>query len=112
MRNETKLTVVKLIHTLVWIFFNTVIFYMLYAVIIGKLDMWLWIGYGLVALEGITLIIFKCSCPITNIARKYSMSSKANFDIYLPNWLAKHTVPISVSILGLVTCMTIYDLIK
>jgi len=112
MRNETKLAVVKIIHTLVWIFFNTVIFYMLYAVLVGKLDVWLWTGYGLVALEGITLVIFKCSCPITNIARKYSISSKDNFDIFLPNWLAKHTVPIDTSILGLVTIITIYHLIK
>jgi hypothetical protein len=112
MPDETKLIVVKIIHTLVWIFFNVVIFYMLYAVIINKLDAWLWIGYGLIALEGVTLIIFKCSCPITNIARKYSISSKDNFDIYLPNWLAKNTVFIYTSILAIVTILTIYQLIK
>jgi hypothetical protein len=112
MNNETKLIVVKIVHTLIWIFFNIVIFYMLYAVLINKLDVWLWIGYGLVTLEGVTLVIFKCSCPITNIARKYSISSKDNFDIYLPNWLAKHTVPIYTSILLVVTLITIYHLIR
>jgi hypothetical protein len=110
MHNETKLIVVKVIHTMVWIFFNIVIFYMLYAVIVNKLNAWLWIGYGLVALEGLTLVVFKCSCPITNIARRYSISSKDNFDIYLPNWLAKHTVVICVSILVVVTIITIYRL--
>jgi hypothetical protein len=97
---------------MVWMFFNTVIFYMLYAVIINKLDARLLIGYGLVGLEGLTLVIFKCSCPITNLARKYSISSKDNFDIYLPNWLAKHTVLISVSILTVVTIINVYQLIK
>jgi hypothetical protein len=29
-------------------------------------------------------------CPVTLIARKYSDSSKDNYDIYLPNWLAKN----------------------
>ena len=112
MHNQTKLVIIKIIHTLVWIFFNIVIFYMLYAVFINKLDAWLWVGYGLVALEGVTLVIFKCSCPITNVARKYSISSKDNFDIYLPNWLAKHTVLIYTSILVVVTIITIYQLIK
>jgi hypothetical protein len=111
MGNGTKLVVVKIIHTLVWIFFNIVIFYMLYAVIENKLDALLWMGYGLVALEVITLVIFKCSCPITTIARRYSISSKDNFDIYLPNWLAKYTVPIYSSILAVVTIITIYHLI-
>lgn len=35
---KTKLTLIKIIHTLIWRFFNFVIFYMLYAVIIDKLD--------------------------------------------------------------------------
>jgi hypothetical protein len=34
MRNETKLKLIKIIHTAIWIFFNFVIFYMLYAAII------------------------------------------------------------------------------
>lgn len=32
MKSETKLFLIKVVHTLVWIFFNVVIFYMLYAV--------------------------------------------------------------------------------
>lgn len=75
---------------------------MLYAVIIGKIDLWLWIGYGLFVLEGITLVIFKFICPLTVMARKYSNSSKANFDIYLPNWLAKHNKLIYTIILAVI----------
>jgi len=48
MQRDTKLVLVKVIHTLIWIFFNVVIFYMLYAVLQNKIDRWLWIGYGLV----------------------------------------------------------------
>ena len=55
MESKTKLTLIKIIHTLIWIFFNFVIFYMLYAAIANKLDRWLWIGYGFVFLEGLTL---------------------------------------------------------
>ena len=35
------LTFIKLLHTIIWVFFNGVIFYMLYAVLTNKLDMFL-----------------------------------------------------------------------
>jgi hypothetical protein len=59
MKSETKLTLIKAIHTLIWVFFNFVIFYMLYAAIANKLNIWLWIGYGFVFLEGLILLAFK-----------------------------------------------------
>ncbi len=112
MQAETKLTIIKTVHTCIWIFFNAVIFYMLYAVIVNKLDKWLWIGYGLFALEGITLLLFKFFCPLTIMARKYSDSQKDNFDIYLPNWLAKYTKLIYTSILVIIIGITIYRLVQ
>jgi len=109
---QTKLTIIKVVHTVVWVFFNVVIFYMLYAVIVNKLDTWLWVGYGLFLLEGITLLVFKRYCPLTVMARKYSNSSKDNFDIYLPNWLARYTKPIYTSILIIIMLITVYQLLK
>jgi hypothetical protein len=112
MRDQTKLTIIKTIHTLIWLFFNFLIFYMLYAAIMNKLDYWLWIGYGLFILEGITLVAFKFFCPLTTMARKYSDSTKANFDIYLPVWLAKYNKQIYTSILVIIIIITIYQLLK
>jgi hypothetical protein len=83
------LILIKTLHTIVWLFFNVVLFYMAYAVIINKIDKFIWISIGLIILEGIVLLIFNRVCPLTIIARKYSDSTKDNFDIYLPNWLAK-----------------------
>ncbi len=110
MQNETKLTLIKITHTAIWLFFNVVIFYMLYAVIVNKIDYWLWIGYGLFVLEGITLLAFKFFCPLTILARKYSDSTRANFDIYLPHWLAKYNKQIYTGILGVIIVITIYRL--
>ena len=112
MQSETKLIIIKIIHTLIWLFFNVVIFYMLYAVLVNKIDLWLWIGYGLFVLEGITLWAFRFYCPLTVIARKYSDSQKANFDIYLPHWLAKYNKLIYTCILGVIVLITIYRLIQ
>ena len=89
MKNESKLILVKTFHTLVWLFFNVVLLYMAYAVFVNKIDKFIWIGIGLIVLEGIVLLISNKVCPLTIVARKYSDSTKDNFDIYLPNWLAK-----------------------
>jgi hypothetical protein len=112
MQKEIKLILIKVLHTVIWLFFNVVIFYMLYAVIVNKLDKWLWIGYSLIVLEGLTLLIFKMVCPLTLMARNYSNSAKDNFDIYLPNWLAKYTKLIYTAILIVILIITIYQLLK
>jgi hypothetical protein len=96
--NDRKLLIIKIIHTLIWLFFNVVIFYLLYAAIVNKIDIWVWICIGLVVLEGLVLLAFKMFCPLTVIARKYSDSTKDNFDIFLPNWLAKYNKIIYTSI--------------
>ena len=89
--NQThKLLAIKLAHTLIWAFFVVVIFYVLYSGIYDKVTTYTWIGIGFVLLEGLVLLVFKMFCPLTLVARKYSDSEKDNFDIFLPNWLAKH----------------------
>jgi len=112
MNGETKLTLIKSIHTLIWIFFNVVIFYMLYAAIANKLDHWLWIGYGFITLEGLILLTFKSHCPLNLLARKYSSSTQDNFDIYLPRRLAKYTKLIYTTIFAIITIITIYQMLN
>lgn len=105
------LRLIKIIHTIIWLFYNVVIFYLLYAVINNKIDIWVWVCIGLVILEGLILLIFKLFCPITIIARKYSDSRKANFDIYLPNWLAKYNKQIYTSLFMLAIIILFFRLI-
>ena len=112
MENNIKLILIKVIHTLIWIFFNFVIFYMLYAAIANKLDPWLWVGYGLVFLEGLILLAFKSHCPLNLLARKYSNSKKDNFDIYLPSWLAKYTKLIYTTIFAIAFMIAIYQILN
>ena len=112
MTSETKLILIKVVHTLIWVFFNIVIFYLLYAVIADKIDKWVWISLGLILIEVITLIVFKNLCPITVIARNYSQSTKANFDIYLPNWLTKYNKQIYTVIVFVALVILIIRLIN
>jgi hypothetical protein len=90
MSDANKLFLVKSVHTLIWVFFNVVIFYFVYAVVVDQIDKWVWICLGLIAMEALTLVAFKIVCPVTLLARRYSDSTKDNFDIFLPNWLARY----------------------
>jgi hypothetical protein len=112
MSPQRKLILIKIIHTLIWLFFNVVIFYMLYAALFNKLDIWLWIGYGLILLETLTLKLFKWNCPLTVIARNYSDSTDPNFDIYLPMWLARYNKQIYTLVLFVILGITIYQLLR
>ncbi|WP_228527483.1 hypothetical protein [Pararhodonellum marinum] len=111
MHAQGKLILIKSIHTLVWLFFNVVIFYLLYAVVSNQIDIWVWICIGLLVMEGLILLIFKSVCPITLVARKYSDSQKDNFDIFLPNWLAKYNKLIYTTIVGIALLILIYRLL-
>lgn len=112
MQRETKLIIIKTAHTIIWLLFNVVIFYMLYAAIFNKIDYRLWIGFVLFIAEGIILLMFKFSCPLTVLARRYSDSTSHNFDIYLPEWLAKYNKVIYTSILIVIIIITLYQILK
>ncbi len=98
MEMDKKLLAIKLLHTLVWAFFVTIIFYILYSGLANKLTTFTWISIGLIIVEGLVLLLFKMFCPLTVIARRYSDSEKANFDIFLPQWLAKYNKEIFTAI--------------
>ena len=109
---KTNLTTIKIIHTIIWFFFNVVLFYMAYAVIVNKIDNYVWIGIGLILLEGIVLLSFKKMCPLTIMARKYSESTKDNFDIYLPNWLARNNKRIYTTFFIMIVCGILYRILN
>jgi hypothetical protein len=108
MSDKTKLILIKLLHTMIWLFFNVVIFYLLYAVLVNKIDKWVWICLGLIVLEGLVLVLFKRVCPVTLMARKYSDSTRPNFDIYLPGWLARYNQLIYSIIVLIAVVILIY----
>ncbi|MCB9064119.1 MAG: hypothetical protein H6551_03140 [Chitinophagales bacterium] len=99
-----QLTLIKLLHTVIWVLMVGIIFHVVWSGVTGNINIYSWISVGVVILEGIVLLIFGGSCPLTVVARKYSDSTKHNFDIYLPEWLAKYNKHIftTVFLLGLI----------
>lgn len=104
MDQANKIFIIKLIHTVIWAFFVAVIFYIVYTGFTNTITIYTWIGVGLIIGEGLVLLLFKMSCPLTVVARNYSDSQKDNFDIFLPNWLAKYNKLIftSIFVVGLI----------
>ncbi len=111
MTNSAKLTIIKTSHTLIWAVFVGLIFYIVYSGITGKITLLTWIAIGSIVFEGIILAIFKLYCPLTVWARKYSDSTRDNFDIFLPNWLARYNKLIFTTIYIIGIILVIYRLI-
>ena len=87
---SSKLLAVKVIHTLIWIAMVAVILYVDWSGFTNNISVYSWSAVGVIVIEGLVLLLFKGHCPLTYIARKYSDSQKSNFDIFLPEWLARY----------------------
>lgn len=111
MNPSNKLLVIKTLHTVIWAFFVTVIFYVLYSGLENQITIYTWIGIILIIGEGLVLLLFRMYCPLTVLARKYSNSQKDNFDIFLPNWLAKHNKLIFTTIFVVAVIIVVIRLV-
>ena len=88
--DATKLTIIRLIHTVIWLVFAVAILYVLYAGVFDRVNRMVWFCIGIVLIEGIVLLINKGRCPLTSLASKYTNAHPIGFDIFLPKWLAKY----------------------
>ena len=85
----TKLRVIKSVHTAAWAFFASAV---VLIPIAGWLEAWRTtvVLIGLVFVECVILAANGMRCPLTPIAARYTTDRSANFDIYLPLWLARY----------------------
>ena len=104
MTKSDNLLKIKLIHTIIWFIFVVAILYVCYAGAFNKITRLVWFCIGAVVVEGIVLMINRGKCPLTSIAAKYTDNRSANFDIFLPEWLAKHnkTLFTTIFMIGLI----------
>jgi hypothetical protein len=107
---KSTLIFIKIIHSAIWLLFVTIIAFVIYCGITGNIDIYTWIAICLVVFEGVVLLVFKNKCPLTIVARRYSNSKQDNFDIFLPNWLAKYNKRIFTTIFigGLIVVLLRY----
>jgi hypothetical protein len=80
---------IKLLHTVVWLFFVACIIAVPVAGGIHRFKLAAVLA-GLVLLECLVLVLNRWRCPLTDLAASFTPELTPNFDIYLPNWLARH----------------------
>jgi hypothetical protein len=88
-RRVQALTLVKLLHTVIWAFFAGCILALPVTGLMRKFG-WALALTMLVLVECAVLILNRMKCPLTDVAARYTSNRADNFDIYLPNWLARH----------------------
>ncbi|HEX4756680.1 MAG TPA: hypothetical protein VH308_01820 [Terracidiphilus sp.] len=87
---QARITVaIKLLHTIVWLFFVACI---LAVPVAGGLHRFKLAGIlgGLVLIECLVLAANHFRCPLSDLAARFTPELAPNFDIYLPNWLARY----------------------
>jgi hypothetical protein len=109
--NKRRLFLIKLIHTLVWSVYAFIIFYLFIAAVTNNINFWVWFGVGMVMIEGMILLAYRWTCPMTLMARKYSDSGKHNFDIFLPEWVARYNKNIFMAIFFLSMVILVFRVI-
>ena len=83
------LTAIKLLHTVIWAFLAVSILALPLAAVLRHfrlariLSVVVLLECGVLALNG-------GRCPLTNLAARYTFERASNFDIYLPDWLARY----------------------
>lgn len=87
-RAAEALRAIKLAHTVVWAFFVGAIAGVPISAWLDRYD-WTLICTGLVLVEVAVLAVNRMRCPLTAVAARYTSDRRDNFDIYLPEWLAR-----------------------
>lgn len=105
------LQVIKLAHTVVWA--------LLVAVILA-IPLMAWqervtataVLTGIMLGEVLVLVVNGWRCPLTDLAARYTDDRRANFDIYLPLWLAANNKRIFGSIFAAGVVFSIWRLAR
>lgn len=90
---STALRAIKVLHTLVWALFAGCIVAMPIASALGNHRLAAWLGAA-VCFEIAVLLVNRMACPLTGVAARYTDDRRANFDIYLPEWLARYNMQV------------------
>ena len=87
--DDRRVRLIKLVHTVVWAGFAGCI--VAIPVLALQQRFRLAALLALIVLgEVVVLALNRWRCPLTPIAARYTDDRRANFDIYLPEWLARY----------------------
>jgi len=87
--DEDILRLVKLAHTAIWAIMAAAIVALPVAALFGRFRLAGWLTVMIIA-ECVVLALNHGRCPLTDLAAPFTSDRAANFDIFLPRWLAQN----------------------
>ena len=85
----SALRIIKVVHTVIWAFFASCVLAIPVSAWHGEYA-YAALFIGIVFIEVLVLAFNRWRCPLTSIAGRYTADRRDNFEIYLPEWLARH----------------------
>jgi hypothetical protein len=85
---------VKVVHTVIFWLLSACVVHVLWSAVAGRIGTWTWVAAGLVLVEGIVLVAFGWTCPLTILTERMGAARGSVSDIFLPAWLAERIFPI------------------
>ena len=98
MNNKQKVFIIKFVHSVIYFFMVACLLYILYCAIARRYDWTLLVALGAILFEGLVLVINRGTCPFTPLAEKYGAARGSVTDLFLPEWLSRHTFRISTTV--------------
>jgi hypothetical protein len=86
------LTFLKTVHTMIWVVMASANVTAFYLAFVGHFNAWFFVAVTLLGGEVVVIAVNAWHCPLTDVMAKYTPDRRANFDIYLPEWLARNNI--------------------
>jgi hypothetical protein len=85
---------IKIVHTIIFWVLSSCVAYALFSGVADRVTTWTWMAVCAVILEGVVLLAFGGTCPLTLLAERQGAERGSVADIFLPKWLADRIFPI------------------
>lgn len=101
MTDAQRLTLVRALHTVIYIVMAASTLVVLYAGVVGAWGAWIVTALGLVGVETVVFVGAGLKCPLTALVATYGATTGPVSDTFLPERLTRHTLLIFGPLLAL-----------
>ncbi|MFN8444996.1 MAG: hypothetical protein U0175_29690 [Caldilineaceae bacterium] len=91
MTDRQLLTLIRTIHTAIYLVMALSTFVLVYAGATGSQGIWLWLALALLAVEVVVFVGNGMRCPLTALAVRYGAETGYVFDTFLPEQATRYT---------------------
>ena len=104
MTDAFRLTIVRVLHTVIYLIMAVSALLVLYAGVTGASGPWLWVVIGLVIIESVVFVGSGMKCPLTAVAVRYGARRDGAYDTLFPDRVTRHTATVfgPIMVVGLI----------